>query len=143
MRKLIPALLGFALLTGAAPKSGNYEAVPQKREALHSNHAVQPVRDESVKPAEVFKHGVQEVSLIATDTGYLPSRVFVRRNIPVKLFLTSASPSKLCFMLDEFSLRKGVTNQSVEQMSFLPTKAGQYRFYCPVQEIEGQLVVRD
>lgn len=136
-------LFGFVLLAGAAPSKNNYSAVPQKKEALGSEKDVNPIREESVKPEEVFKHGVQEISLILTDTGYLPAKVFVRRNIPVKLYLTSASARKLCFMMDEFSIRKGVSNQAVEQVNFMPTKPGQYRFYCPVQEIEGQIIVRD
>lgn len=141
--RFIIAVLAFTFLTAATPSNSNYSGVPQKREALGSNQDVQSVREESVKPEEVYKHGVQEVSIIATDTGYLPSKVFVRRNIPVKLFLTSSSARKLCFMMDDFSVRKGVSNQTVEQVSFLPTKPGQYRFYCPVQEIEGQVIVRD
>jgi plastocyanin domain-containing protein len=110
---------------------------------LGSKGDITPVREESVKPEEVYKHGVQEVALILTDTGYLPAKIFVRRNIPVKLFLTSASARKLCFMMDDFSIRKGVSNQSVEQVSFMPTKRGQYRLYCPDLELEGQVVVRD
>lgn len=142
MRPLL-AILAFTLLTGAAPKNSSYSGVQQKKEAFGSNQEAQNIREESVKPEEVFKHGVQEFAIVATDTGYLPSKIFVRRNIPVKLYLTSASARKLCFMMDDFSMRKGVSNQSVEQLSFLPTKPGQYRFYCPVQEIEGQVIVRD
>ncbi|MGZ3695119.1 MAG: cupredoxin domain-containing protein [Bdellovibrionota bacterium] len=142
MRPLL-AVLAFVFLTAAAPKDSSYSGVAQKKEALGSTQELQPVREESVKPSEVFKHGVQEVGIIATDTGYLPAKIFVRRNIPVKLYVTSASARKLCFMMDDFSLRKGISNQSVEQLSFLPTKPGQYRFYCPVQEIEGQIIVRD
>jgi plastocyanin domain-containing protein len=141
--RLLLAILAFCFFTAAAPTTSSNSGVAQKREALGSNQEVQPIREESVKPEEVFKHGVQEVGIIATDTGYLPAKIFVRRNIPVKLFVTSASARKLCFMMDDFNLRKGISNQAVEQMSFLPTKAGQYRFYCPVQEIEGQVIVRD
>ena len=140
---LLLLLVGFPIFTGAAPSKSSYSEVPKKAEALESSQDVKSVREDSVKPSEVYKHGVQEVAVIATDTGYLPSKIFLRRNIPVKLFLTSASASKLCFMMDDFSVRKGIANQAVEQVSFLPTKPGTYRFYCPVKEIEGQVVVRD
>lgn len=139
----ILAVLAFTALTGATPSSSDYSDVPKKKEAYGSREAVQPVREETVRPEEVYKHGVQEVSLIATDTGYHPARIYVRRNIPVHLFLTSASPSKLCFIMDDFQIRKGVAIQQVEQVSFLPTRAGEYRFYCPVSEIKGSVVVRD
>lgn len=141
--RLLLAVTGFILLAGAAPKTSSYSNVQQKKEALGSSQELQNIREEAVKPEEVYKHGVQEFSVIATDTGYLPAKIFVRRNIPVKFYLTSASARKLCFMMDDFSVRKGVSSQSVEQINFLPTKPGQYRFYCPVQEIEGQVIVRD
>lgn len=146
-RKIFQSALGtacaFVLLTGAAPRESGYASVPQKREALGSQDDLREVRESAVKPEEVFKNGVQEVSLIATDTGYLPARIMVRKDIPVRLFITSASSSTLCFIMDEFSIKKGVATQVVEEVRFLPTKAGQYKFYCPVKEIQGSVVVRD
>lgn len=133
----------FLSLTGAAPKTSGYSDVPQKKEALTSSKDVNPIREESVRPEEVYKYGVQEFALIASDTGYFPNKIIVRRNIPVKLYLTSASSQSLCFVMDDFSIRKGVQNMQTDQVNFLPTKAGQYKFYCPVKEIEGSIVVRD
>ncbi len=45
--------------------------------------------------------------------------------------------------MDDFSIRKGVSIQQVDQVNFLPTKVGEYKFYCPVGEIAGTVVVRD
>jgi heme/copper-type cytochrome/quinol oxidase subunit 2 len=132
----------FAALA-ADPSDSGYEVIPKKRKAVSSNDGLQPVRENSVTPEEVYKHGVQEISVIATDTGFHPARIYVRRNIPVHLFLTSASPSKLCFVMDDFQIRKGVMIQQVDQVNFLPTKVGEYKFYCPVSEISGSVVVRD
>lgn len=142
-KSIATAALAFTLLAGAAPRDSGYSGIPQKREALSGNDDLRSVREDAVKPEEVFKNGVQEIALIATETGYLPSRVMVRKNIPVRLFLTSASPSTLCFIMDEFSIKKGIATQTVEEIRFLPTKAGQYKFYCPVKEIQGSVVVRD
>jgi plastocyanin domain-containing protein len=128
---------------GAAPLNSGYSDIPQKRDVYRSTDEFHPILDKSVRPEEVYKNGVQEISLIATDTGYLPSRLIVRANIPVRLYITSASARTFCFVLDEFSLRKGVENQRVVEVNFLPTKPGHYRFYCPVKEIQGELVVRD
>jgi heme/copper-type cytochrome/quinol oxidase subunit 2 len=143
MKWCLLSLLLPGLAFGATPSDSGYAEIPKKREAFGSKNEPRSIRDEAVRPEEVFKNGVQEVALVATDTGYLPSRIIVRRNIPVRLFLTSASAKHLCFVLDEFSLRRGVPAQGVEEVRFLPTAAGQYKFYCPVQEIEGALVVRD
>jgi hypothetical protein len=141
------AVLGALAVPGAihaaAPSKSGYESVPKKKKGVTSTGGLQDVSEESVKPEEVYKHGVQEISVIATDTGYHPARIYVRRNIPVHLFLTSASPSKLCFVMDEFQIRKGVMIQQVDQVNFLPTKVGEYKFYCPVSEISGSVVVRD
>jgi plastocyanin domain-containing protein len=140
--KLAVACFAMVVLAGVAPRESGYSDVPKKREALGADD-LRKVREESVKPEEVFKNGVQEVSVIATDTGYLPSRIIVRKNIPVRLFLTSASSATLCFVMDDFSVKKGMSPQVVEEVRFLPTKAGQYKFYCPVKEIQGSVVVRD
>lgn len=143
IQKLLLATLAFVALSGAAPGTSGYSEIPKKREQLGSNQDVNRIGEASVRPEEVYKHGVQEVSVIATDTGFHPARIYVRKNIPVHLFLTSASPSKLCFVMDEFSIRKGVSIQHVDQVNFMPTKVGEYKFYCPVLEIKGSLVVRD
>ncbi len=136
-------LLPLVASAASSPESG-YSDVPQKRgSAAQSANDPSKIREESVRPEEVYKYGVQEFALIASDTGYFPSRIIVRKNIPVKLYLTSSSARALCFVMDDFSIRKGVSPQVMEEVRFLPTKAGQYKFYCPVQEISGSLVVRD
>jgi hypothetical protein len=157
LKSMAAALAAIVILAGARPapaatrthlsgdaslKSG-YASVPKKKGAVSSTEGLESVREDAVRPEEVYKHGVQEISVIATDTGFHPSRIYVRRNIPVHLFLTSASPSKLCFVMDDFQIRKGVMIQQVDQVNFLPTKVGEYRFYCPVGEISGSVVVRD
>lgn len=142
-RKLIIFILASIFFMGAAPNESGYSSLPKKKEALESSQEINPLRDEAVRPEEVYKYGVQEFSIIASDTGFFPTKVIVRKNIPVRLTLTSASATSYCFMLDEFNVRKGVPSQEVVEVRFLPTKASTYRFYCPKQEIEGTIVVRD
>ena len=142
-QRFLLAVAAFITLSGAAPGTSPYAKIPKKKSVYTENGSVQAVREDTVTPEEVYKHGVQEVSVIATDTGFHPSKVYVRKNIPVHLFLTSASPSKLCFIMDDFQIRKGVSIQQVDQVNFLPTKIGEYKFYCPVSELKGSLIVRD
>ncbi len=87
--------------------------------------------------------GVQEVALIAADLGFFPKTVFVTRDIPVRLYITSASKKPLCMMLDDFQVRKQIRSQKIEEISFVPTHPGQYRFYCPINGMEGTLFVKD
>lgn len=142
---LIP-LFGFS----AKPPTNNYNNVPRKQtKGIESNEApgvdkaAKKMSDPEVRPEEAFKYGVQEFALIASDTGYFPTRIIVRRNIPVSIYLTGSSATNLCFMQDDFGIRRSVGAKVVEEIRFLPTKVGQYKFYCPVKEIKGTLIVRD
>ncbi len=149
--KLSKTLLVLALMftysaMAAAPNESGYNNVPERKAKLlgEGNESTgSSIRESDVTPEEAFKNGVQEFALIASDTGYFPSRVIVRRNIPVRLYLSNASAKALCFVMDDFSIRKGLGSQTVEEIRFLPTKAGPVKFYCPVQEIQGTIVVRD
>lgn len=87
--------------------------------------------------------GTQEVSLIVSDYGYFPNRIFVTQNVPVKIYMTTPSKNTLCFMLDSWGLKKGINPGKVEEITFTPSSAGNYRFYCPVKSIEGTLTVRE
>jgi hypothetical protein len=93
--------------------------------------------------SSVSRTGIQEVALIASDLGFFPKTVFVTRDIPVRLFVTGASKKPLCLMLDVFDVRKQVRAERIEEISFLPHAPGQYRFYCPINGMEGTLYVKD
>lgn len=147
MKVLNWGIAALAMLTflGAAHQDSGYSEV-QERKALveqGGEGTAVSIRDKNVRPEEVYKYGTQEFGLIVSDTGYFPARIIVRRNIPVRIFLASSSAQSMCFVMDEFSIRKGVGPQAVEEIRILPTKVGQYRFYCPVKEVQGTLVVRD
>jgi plastocyanin len=95
------------------------------------------------KPSTASRTGTQEVALIAGDLGFFPRTVFVTRDIPVRMFVTGASKKPLCIMMDSFQVRKQVRSQRIEEISFIPTTPGQYRFYCPVNGMEGTLFVKE
>ncbi len=89
------------------------------------------------------RKGVQEVALIAGDLGFFPKTVFVSKDTPVRLFVTGASKSSLCMMMDTFNVRKQIRSQRIEEINFTPTIPGTFRFYCPINGSEGTLVVRE
>lgn len=136
-------VLGSLSCLGAAPSQSGYSDVPERKGGLHSEDEPTTIRDPKVTPEEAYKNGVQEFAIIASDTGFFPSRIIVRRNIPVHISLTSASSGPLCFVIDEYSIKKGVPPQKIEEVRFMPTKAGPVKFYCPKQELQGTIVVRD
>jgi hypothetical protein len=94
-------------------------------------------------PISSSRGGVQEISLIVSDYGYFPSKIFVTQGVPVKIYMTTPSKTTLCFMLDTWNLKKGINPGKVEEVTFTPDQAGDYRFYCPVKSIEGKLTVRE
>lgn len=89
------------------------------------------------------RNGVQEVSLIAGDLGFFPQTLFVAPEIPVRLYVTGASKKALCLMMDSFQIRRQVRSQKIEEIMFTPKSPGKYRFYCPVNGIEGTLLVKE
>ncbi len=98
---------------------------------------------EKLGESKASARGVQEVAIIAGDLGYFPKTVFVTKGIPVKLFATGTSKQTLCVMIDSFQVRKQLSSFKVEEVLFTPTVAGTYRFYCPVNGMEGSLVVKE
>jgi len=89
------------------------------------------------------KAGVQEVAVIAGDLGFFPKKVFVNRDMPVRLFVTGASRKNLCVLIDAFQVRRQVKSNKVEEITFTPGSAGTFRIHCPINGIEGTLVVRE
>ena len=87
--------------------------------------------------------GVQEISVIASDQGYFPRTVFVTQDIPVRMFVTGASNKPLCIMMDTFNVRRQLKAQQIQEITFTPNAPGRYRFYCPVNGMEGIVVVRE
>jgi plastocyanin len=98
---------------------------------------------QDVSESTVMRKGVQEVSIIASDLGYFPKTVFVSRDVPVRMYVTSSSKNTLCIMMDSFQVRRQVKVQKIEEITFIPNMPGKYRFYCPVNGMEGSLVVRE
>jgi plastocyanin domain-containing protein len=91
----------------------------------------------------IRRKGVQEIAVIAGDSGFFPKTVFVTRDIPVRLYVTGASKNTLCLMMDSFQVRKQIRSQKIEEISFTPGIPGKYRFHCPVNGMEGNLIVRE
>jgi plastocyanin len=98
---------------------------------------------ESRTASEMARKGVQEVAIIASDLGYFPKTVFVSRDVPVRMFVTGSSKNTLCIMMDSFQVRKQVRARKIEEITFTPNQPGKYRFYCPVNGMEGSLIVKE
>ena len=105
-----------------------------------------PKSPSSAQPMDLIPDrtkGVQEISVIAGDLGFFPKTFFVSRDVPVRLFVTGASKKPLCIMMDSFQVRRQVSAQKIEEITFTPNVPGQYRFYCPMNGMEGTMVVKE
>lgn len=112
----------------------------------NSRHAIAPSAGglyESVPSHLLSARGVQEVALIAGDLGFFPKTVFVSRDVPVRIFVTGTSRNTLCIMLDDFQIRKQIRSFQIEELTFTPEVAGKFRFHCPINGMEGNIVVRE
>jgi heme/copper-type cytochrome/quinol oxidase subunit 2 len=145
-----PAGLMFEGQTATAPVRPDYDfdkkepigAAPQKTvEVADADPGSMLKGPQDLVPSST--KGIQEVALIAGDLGFFPNTVFVTRDVPVRLFVTGASKSTLCIMIDSFNVKKQVRTQRIEEITFTPNMPGKYRFYCPVNGMEGTMVVRE
>ena len=85
----------------------------------------------------------QEIALIANELGFYPSTLFLTQGIPVRLYITGASPKSQCFMLDTFGVRRQIRNQKVEEVTFTPDQSGTFAFSCPMNGAKGTVVVKE
>jgi hypothetical protein len=85
----------------------------------------------------------QEVAIIAKDTGFYPSTLFLTQGIGVRIYLTGASQKAQCFMLDSYGIRRQISSRKVEEVVFTPDHAGTFTFHCPMNGAKGTLVVKE
>jgi len=128
----------------SAPVSAHASASPAQTINITNPMRLSPTpRRSYAENMSGMRRGVQEVALIAGDLGFFPKTVFVTRDIPVRMFVTGASKSTLCIMMDSFQVRKQVRANRIEEITFTPSSAGKYRFYCPVKGMEGSMIVKE
>lgn len=128
-----------------SPASLQYASSSGSNESVSVRAPSRPPEMDPAPPSnsEMVRKGVQEVAVIAGDLGFFPKTLFVSRDVPVRMFVTSASKNTLCIMMDSFQVKKQVRANKIEEITFTPGSPGKYRFYCPVNGMEGTLVVKE
>ncbi|GEM_PF-1088611 len=114
-------------------KISRFSASWEKPDSNATREAVIPLTSETS----------QELSVIVSEQGFFPKEIFGTRDVPLKIFLTSAAEKSLCFVMEDFHIYKQVTHEKVEEVFFVPRVSGRFRFYCPMDGIEGAFYVRD
>lgn len=89
-----------------------------------------------------LKNGVQEVALNISAAGYNPSKLVVKKGVPVKI-LTNSTKDAECIrgiMIPDFNINEplDIGNDTLE---FTPDKTGTFEFMCQMRMSKGILEV--
>ena len=126
-----------------APASVDDATPPVRRKVVE-----EPVQDAS--PAKgvfdtLFDAGepVQEIVIMQTDKGFVPSTVRVRKNGKYKIYVVNVNEKEknVSFILDGFSEHHATYYGKIKAFVLEPKKEGAYSFESPETSAEGKLVV--
>jgi hypothetical protein len=131
----------FASSSSRAPASvsGEESETTNSRAPAAVPHATKKQAIRVTRSAKAY----QEVSIIASETGFYPATVFLTEGIPARIYITGASAKSQCFMLDQFGVRRQIRNQKIEEITFVPDQAGTFTYNCPMNGAKGNLIVKD
>ena len=89
-------------------------------------------------------NGVQLATIEVKNAGYSPERLIVRKNIPVKLTLTTKGVYSCAtsFTLRKFQLVAQLQPVDTQSFTFTPTEVGEFSFSCSMGMYQGVLEVR-
>jgi plastocyanin len=88
-----------------------------------------------------FKKPLREYSIIATDKGYYPEKVFAYVGEKVKFFLTSTTDKPQCFLVKDHSIFLGAKKGKVSEGEVSFYTPGRFEFYCPSNSFKGHITV--
>jgi heme/copper-type cytochrome/quinol oxidase subunit 2 len=89
-----------------------------------------------------------EVSIQASQSGFEPSEVVLRKGEAVRIVLSSADREH-CFAVDAFRIEKRILRGRPTSFAFTPERAGRFPFYCCLEtgaqaDVErGELVITE
>jgi len=89
------------------------------------------------------KKAHQEAAVIVNDLGFFPSTLFATRGVPVRLFVTGASPKSQCLIIDAFGVRRQIRSNKVEEVVFTPDQTGKFAYTCPMNGARGMIIVKN
>lgn len=96
-------------------------------------------------PNPNFESGDQanEVVILNTGKGFVPSTVRLRKDVKYKIHVVNVNDKEknISFVLDGFSEHQATYYGKVKSFYLQPTREGVYSFQCPETSIEGRLVV--
>ncbi|MBI5215913.1 MAG: cupredoxin domain-containing protein [Ignavibacteriae bacterium] len=87
--------------------------------------------------------GIQEATIVIKN-GYQPSTLVVKKNIPLKLnFDMQEETCTDTVVLKNVHIKQGLEPYELTSIEFTPSVSGSFTFSCPMNMIEGLLVVKE
>jgi len=93
----------------------------------------------------VFKDSdpAQEIVVLNTDKGFIPSQIRVRQGQNYKIYIVNVNENEknVSFVLDSFSEHHATYYGKIKSFMIHPQKEGVYKFISPETSAQGKLVV--
>ncbi len=119
--------------------------IRQREIQMRAPASVQPMTQESGFFDSLFQSGepVQELVIVNTATGFLPSTLNVKVGARYKVHVVNVNESKknVSFVLDSFSQHHATFYGDIKTFHIEPKKDGIFTFVCPETSAQGRLVV--
>ena len=86
---------------------------------------------------------IQEVVILNTDKGFVPSTLRVREGLTYKINIVNVNEASrnVSFVLDAFSEHHATYYGKIKTFNIKPVKEGVFSFICPETSAKGKLVV--
>ncbi|MGE0456512.1 MAG: cupredoxin domain-containing protein [Vicinamibacteria bacterium] len=89
---------------------------------------------------------VEEIEVVASNTGFKPGVLRLRRGDPVRLSLRTED-GEHCFAVDALRIEKRVMPGRTTSVDLTPDRAGEFPFYCCLEpdsaKLRGRIVVSE
>jgi hypothetical protein len=90
---------------------------------------------------KTYPKPLREVSIIVTEDGYYPDKVFAYEGELVKFFITSTVEKPQCLVLQKHDVFLSAQKGKVNETTVAVDTSGRFRFYCPSANFDGHLTV--
>ncbi len=95
------------------------------------------------KDQAVIENGVQKVTIVAQNSGYIPSYFSVKKGVPVELTVQSMDVYSCAadFVFKEFGISVFLGPTDSKSFTFTPTKKGKFTYSCSMGMYSGVMEV--
>ena len=111
--------------------------------STHGDHEKQKAAETSKGYSIINDDGIQEATIVIKD-GYQPGTLIVKKNIPLKLnFDVQEEGCTGTVVFKDFDIEQELEPYKLTSVEFTPATSGSFTFACPMNMIEGTLIVKE